>query len=90
MSRVLSLAVNETRLIILFLLNEEKELCPCDFSDILVMSVPAVSQHIRKMKDVGLIISRRAGQTLFYSITPQRSPMLLNILNNIQPDKIAV
>ena len=52
--KVLALAGNETRLKILFLLNEEGELCPCDFSDILQMSVPAISQHIRKMKDAGI------------------------------------
>ncbi|MFD2588581.1 metalloregulator ArsR/SmtB family transcription factor [Maribacter sp. 4G9] len=90
MGKIFSLAGNETRLKILFLLNQEKELCPCDFSDILKMSVPAISQHIRKMKDVDLITSRREGQTLFYSINAQRSSMLMNILNNIQSDKIAV
>ena len=66
------------------------ELCPCDIADVLEMSVPAISQHIRKMKDVDLLTSRREGQTLYYSITPQRSAMLLNILDNIQPDRIAV
>jgi len=90
MGKIFSLAGNETRLKILFLLNQEKELCPYDFSDILKMSVPAISQHIRKMKDVDLITSRREGQTLFYSINAQRSSMLMNILNNIQSDKIAV
>ena len=37
-SKVLALAGNETRLKILFWLNEEGELCPCDFADILEMS----------------------------------------------------
>ncbi|MFD2100850.1 MULTISPECIES: ArsR family transcriptional regulator [Flavobacteriaceae] len=35
---MLALAGNETRLKILFWLNEEGELCPCDFADILEMS----------------------------------------------------
>tara|TARA_R110000751_G_scaffold1775_5_gene6437 strand:+ start:3172 stop:3543 length:372 start_codon:yes stop_codon:yes gene_type:complete len=89
-SKILSLAGSEVRLKILFLLNIEYELCPCDIADVLEMSVPAISQHIRKMKDVDLLTSRREGQTLYYSITPQRSAMLLNILDNIQPDRIAV
>lgn len=68
LSRLLDLAGNEVRLKILFLLEEEKELCPCDLADILEMSIPAVSQHLRKMKDGDLVRSRREGQTIFYSL----------------------
>ena len=68
LSSVLSLAGNEVRLKILYLLNLENELCPCDLSDILQMSIPAISQHLRKMKDGGVIESRKVGQTIFYSI----------------------
>ena len=55
LSSSLALAGNEVRLKILFLLEEEKELCPCDLSDILGMSIPAVSQHLRKLKDGNII-----------------------------------
>ena len=51
LGQILSLAGNEVRLKILFLLEEENELCPCDLSDILGMSIPAISQHLRKLKD---------------------------------------
>lgn len=68
LSGVLSLTGNEARLKILYLLDSEKELCPCDLSDILQMSIPAISQHLRKMKDGGLIEARKVGQTIFYSI----------------------
>ncbi|PYF74645.1 ArsR/SmtB family transcription factor [Pedobacter nutrimenti] len=51
LSGILSLAGNEVRLKILYLLEQEKELCPCDLGDILGMSIPAISQHLRKMKD---------------------------------------
>ncbi|MDT8372343.1 MAG: ArsR family transcriptional regulator, partial [Bacteroidales bacterium] len=40
LSGLLALAGNEVRLKILFLLEEENELCPCDLSDILGMSIP--------------------------------------------------
>lgn len=76
LSRVLSLVGNEVRLKILFLLNQETELCPCDLSDILGMSTPAISQHLRKLKDGGLIFSRRAGQTIYYSLQEEYLPTL--------------
>lgn len=68
LGRVLELAGNEVRLKILYLLEEEGELCPCDISDILGMSIPAISQHLRKMKDGNIIEARRSGQTIFYSL----------------------
>ncbi len=68
LSGLLALAGNEVRLKIMFLLEEENELCPCDLSDILGMSIPAVSQHLRKMKDGNVIEARRSGQTIFYSL----------------------
>ncbi|KIA94739.1 MULTISPECIES: metalloregulator ArsR/SmtB family transcription factor [Pedobacter] len=68
LSGILSLAGNEVRLKILYLLQQEKELCPCDLSDILGMSIPAVSQHLRKMKDGNIIGFRKDGQTIFYSL----------------------
>ncbi len=79
LSRVLALAGNEVRLKIMFLLHEEPELCPCDLADILNMSIPAVSQHLRKMKDGNIIAARREGQTLYYSLQSSHST-LLNIM----------
>ena len=76
MASILALAGNEVRLKILYLFEEEKELCPCDLSDILSMSIPAISQHLRKMKDGGIIRARKEGQTIFYSLKPEHLKML--------------
>lgn len=85
LSGVLALAGNEVRLKILFLLEEENELCPCDLADILGMSIPAVSQHLRKLKDGGVVEGRRDGQTIYYSIRTEQldilKPFFLNIIN---------
>lgn len=76
LSKVLELAGNEVRLKILYLLEEENELCPCDISDILGMSIPAVSQHLRKLKDGNIIESRREGQTIYYSLKEEHLKVL--------------
>jgi len=83
LSGLLALAGNEVRLKILFLLEEEKELCPCDLSDILGMSIPAVSQHLRKLKDGDFIERRREGQTIFYSLKKEQLPLLLPFIRYI-------
>lgn len=76
LSKVLELAANDVRLKILYLLEEENELCPCDISDILGMSIPAVSQHLRKLKDGNIIESRRVAQTIFYSLKDENLKIL--------------
>ena len=76
LSSLLALAGNEVRLKIMFLLEEENELCPCDLADILGMSIPAISQHLRKMKDGGVIVARRSGQTIFYSLKAEHLKLL--------------
>jgi len=83
MSKMLSIVGNEVRLKILFLLYIEGELCPCDLADILEMSVPAISQHLRKIKDSGFIIYRREGQTLYYTLVDKEINILTNIFETI-------
>lgn len=81
---LLSLAGNEVRLKILFLLRQEKQMCPCDLSDILEMTVPAISQHLRKMKDKGLVKTRKVGQTIFYSLNETHEGLLQPLFSIIE------
>ena len=76
LSGVLALAGNEVRLKILYLMEEEKELCPCDMSDILGMSIPAISQHLRKLKDGNVVVTRKVGQTIYYSLKAEHLKIL--------------
>lgn len=84
LSRLLALAGNEVRLKVMFLLEEEKELCPCDLADILEMTIPAVSQHLRKMKDGDLVRSRRKGQTIFYSLNVDHLALVQPFIKHVQ------
>ena len=68
-AELLSLAGNATRLKILYLLAELKELCVCDLAEILGVSVSAVSQQLAKLKAYGLVKSRRDAQTIFYGLS---------------------
>ena len=76
LSNGLELAGNTVRLKILFLLYEEKRLCVCDISDVLGMTISAVSQHLRKLKDRNLVETDREAQTIFYSLTKEYEKLL--------------
>ena len=76
LSNGLELAGNTVRLKILFLLYEEERLCVCDISDVLGMTISAVSQHLRKLKDRNLVETDREAQTIFYSLTKEYEKLL--------------
>lgn len=88
LGNALALAGNNVRLKILYLLQEEGQLCPCDLSDILGMAVSAISQHLRKLKDGKLVESRKTGQTIFYSVNRDYSEVLKPIFKLIANNKV--
>ena len=88
LASILKLAGNDVRLKILFLLSKEEQLCPCDLSDILDMSTPAVSQHLRKLKDAGIVETTRDGQVIFYSLNDSFSQVLQPSFKQITENKL--
>ena len=83
LSNILALAGNEVRLKIVYLLEEEKELCPCDLADILGMTIPAISQHLRKLKGGNIVETRKEGQTIYYSLTRENLKILKPFFRHI-------
>jgi DNA-binding transcriptional ArsR family regulator len=93
LSNILSLTGNPVRLKILYLLHQEDHLCVCDLSDILEMNVSAISQHLRKLKDRNMVLSRKEAQTIFYSIKKDKIPLLIPFFkilfsNNVLEEKV--
>ena len=88
LANAFSLVGNSVRIKILYLLQEEGQLCPCDLSDILGMNISPVSQHLRKLKDSKIINSKKTGQTIFYSITPEYTEILKPVFKLINNNKV--
>ena len=82
-AKIFNLAGNEIRMKILFLLQKEEKLCPCDLSDILGITVGGVSQHLRKLKDGNLVKDKKVGQTVYYSLLKENATMVLPVLQNL-------
>ena len=68
-AELFSLVNSSTRLKVIYLLHELKELCVCDLGAMLNVSVSAVSQHLAKLRAYGLVTSRREAQTIYYRLT---------------------
>ncbi len=65
---LLGVVGNPVRLRIVYLLAAHREMCVCDLAEILQITVSAVSQHLRKLKDKHLVQNRRNGQTIYYAL----------------------
>lgn len=64
---------DKTRLHILALLNHD-EMCVCELVEVLGMTQPAISQHLRKLKQAGLVNERKTGQWVFYRLHGSNVP----------------
>ena len=58
---------DNTRTKILFALSQE-ELCVCDISHVLGLSLSAVSHQLRLLRNLGLVKYRNEGRMAFYSL----------------------
>ncbi len=69
-SLVLKLLGDKTRLTMVSILKQ-RECCVCEFQEVFEMSQPSISQHLRKLKDAGLVKEERRGQWIYYSLNKQ-------------------
>ncbi len=76
LSELFRALADETRTRILYLLAEQ-ELCVCDLAYLLDMSAPAVSHHLRLLKLMRLVKSRRTGKQAFYSLADEHVLILI-------------
>jgi DNA-binding transcriptional ArsR family regulator len=75
----LKLLANPTRLLVLCNLIEGK-LCVGDLEKNLDISQSALSQHLSKMRDEGIVKADKQGQHVFYSISDSNVVEILNVL----------
>lgn len=66
-SVILKLLGDRTRLTMMKLMDDQA-CCVCELVEIFQMSQPSISQHVRKLKDLGLVTEERRGQWIFYSV----------------------
>jgi DNA-binding transcriptional ArsR family regulator len=80
---LLKLLANENRLLILCRLAVKGEVSVHDIAEAVGLSQSALSQHLAKMRDEGLVATRREAQTVFYRIADDNAARLLTLLKDI-------
>ena len=68
---------DKTRVGILWALSQA-EMCVCDLSMLLKMKQPAISQHLKSLRQMRIVRTRREGKVIYYALDDEHIPTVLN------------
>jgi ArsR family transcriptional regulator, arsenate/arsenite/antimonite-responsive transcriptional repressor len=74
-----------TRLGILRQLAATPETCACDFTELFAVRQPTISQHLKVLREAGLVVTRRDGTKICYSVRPEAIAFLTEFIQSLQP-----
>ncbi len=74
---------DETRLQLLDLLADGEQ-CVCDLTDALKTGQSRLSFHLKTLKDAGLLVDRRDGRWVYYSLDPDAIGELEDVVKGLR------
>ncbi len=82
-ARLLRLLANENRLLLLCHLVAEGEMGVGALAEVLGLSQPALSQHLAKLREDGLVATRKESQAVFYRLADPKAARVLALLRDL-------
>lgn len=82
-ARLLRLLANEKRLLVLCHLVGAGEMNVGDLAEMVGLSQSALSQHLAKLREDGLVATRREAQTIYYRLAEPKAAKLLTVLRDL-------
>jgi len=82
-ARLLRLLANERRLLLLCHLAGAGELSVSAMASLVGLSQPALSQHLARLREDGLVATRKSAQAVFYRLADPKAARLLEVLREL-------
>ncbi|ALA25658.1 ArsR family transcriptional regulator [Piscirickettsia salmonis] len=82
LSKILKAFSDENRRLILWFL-QKRELCVCELEQLLPISQPTISNHLRMLSDLDLVDSYKEGRWVIYQKKCNQDALVINILKPI-------
>jgi ArsR family transcriptional regulator len=82
-AQVLGVLANDRRLLVLCKLVEDGEATVGDLAEKVGLSQSALSQHLARMREEGIVAARREAQSAWYRIADPRVESLLTTLHRL-------
>ena len=80
---LLKAMANQCRLLVLCHLSTSGELSVGELADRVGLSQSALSQHLAKLREEGLVATRKEAQTVFYRLCDPRAEQILALLHDL-------
>ena len=77
LSRIFRVLGDETRAKIVYALSQADRLCVCDIAQIVGLSLPAVSHHLRVLRELDIARANKEGKMVFYSLADEHVASLV-------------
>jgi ArsR family transcriptional regulator len=61
------------------------EVCACDLGEAFGVSQPTVSEHLRVLREAGLVRTRRDGTSICYSAAPEAVRAVAALVGGLEP-----
>ncbi len=75
---------DQTRLRLLLLLTDHREICVCEFTQALELSQPKISRHLAILRETGLLKDKKRGLWVYYHLHPELPQWVIAVLNSLQ------
>ncbi|WP_425058139.1 hypothetical protein SCACP_27870 [Sporomusa carbonis] len=75
---------DDTRLEIINMLVG-REMCVCDIFSAVKISQPAVSHHLKVLKQAGIVSDNREGKWIYYSVNPAAFDIIEDYMKSMRP-----
>ena len=82
-TKILKAFSDENRIRIICLLKVKKDTCVCELREVIGLSQPTVSSHLKVLENAGIVSYRKEGQWVNYYINENLDINTLNIISNI-------
>jgi len=81
--KILKAMSDESRVRILAILKEKQNLCVCEIREIIGLSQPAISSHLKILENAGLIQNVKDGKWVNYRLNDKLEVNIKELLDNI-------
>lgn len=79
----LAAALAEPNRLSLLMLLSVRPACVCELVDLLPLSQPAVSQHLRRLREAGLVQEQKQGRWVVYALSDDLPPHVQLLLGTL-------
>ena len=81
--KILKALADESRIRMLALLKERNGLCVCEITDIIGLSQPTISSHLKKLQDAEIITYSKDGLWVNYSLDENMEKEVKQLLDSM-------